>query len=141
MEREALQYVPASHRWANEYVYSRAVVAGDFVFLTGVAPIADDGSCFAPGDGYAQAMRCFGVVEAALARLGLGRDAIVRSRAFVTDVSRADDYGRAHRDFFAGVAARDGSGGVHRPCFTMVGIKDLVDPGMLIEIECDAVRI
>lgn len=115
--------------WEDRYGYCRALRVGDLIFLTGTAPVAPDGSTFAPGDPYAQALRCFEIIEHALRDLGAARSAIVRTRMYVTDITRADEFGRAHRTFFAG----------HRPCATMVEVAGLIRGDMLIEIECDAV--
>ncbi len=120
--------------WEQRYGYCRAlrVPISDTVAMiavTGTAPVADDGSTFAPGDAYAQTRRCYEIIARALAALG-GRPAdVIRSRMFVTDPSRAAEFGSAHRDFFAG----------HHPCLTMVGISALIDPAMLVEIEVDAI--
>jgi len=124
-----IQRVPARNEWGEKYGFSRVVRAGDLVFVNGTAPVADDGSTFAPGDAGAQTLRCFEIVERALRELGLNRDAIVRTRMYVTDISLQDEFGRAHRDFF----------GDRRPCLTMVEVSALVRPDMLVEIECDAV--
>jgi isochorismate pyruvate lyase len=116
--------------WEKKVGYCRALRAGDHVYVTGTAPIGDDGSsAFAPGDAYRQAKRCLELIERALAKLGAGRRDIVRTRMFVTDIGRWTEYGRAHAEFF----------GEDRPTTTMVEVKSLIDPAMLIEIEADAV--
>jgi len=115
--------------WESEVGYCRALRAGDHVFVTGTAPVADDGSTFAPGDGYAQARRCLEIVQRALHDLQADMMHVVRTRMFVTDISRWAEYGRAHREFF----------GQHPPATTMVEVRALIDPAMLIEIEAEAV--
>ncbi len=115
--------------WEEKVGYCRAIRAGGQIFVTGTAAVADDGSVFAPGEAYPQAARCFELIERALKELGAGREHIVRTRMFVTDIDRWADYGRAHREFFA----------EHRPATTMVEISRLIAPGMLIEIEADAI--
>ena len=115
--------------WEEEVGYCRALRAGDLVFVTGTAPVEDDGSVHAPGDAEAQARRCLEIVERALRDLGASREDVVRTRMFVTDASRWREYGRAHREFF----------GEHRPTTTLVEVRSLVDPAMLVEIEADAV--
>jgi isochorismate pyruvate lyase len=80
-----------------------------------------------PGDAYAQAKRCLDLIERALIQLGATRKNIVRTRMFVTDISRWAEYGRAHAEFF----------GPDKPATTMVEVKALIDPAMLIEIEAD----
>ncbi|MBT4496933.1 MAG: RidA family protein [Gemmatimonadetes bacterium] len=115
--------------WEQQVGYCRAVRAGDHIYVTGTAPVGEDGATFAPGDGYAQTQRCLEIVEKALADLGADRSCVVRTRMFVTDITRWEEYGRAHRDFFAD----------HPPATTMVEVKSLIDPQMLVEIEVDAV--
>ena len=115
--------------WERKVGYCRALRAGDLVFVTGTAPVDEDGSVHAPGDAYAQAQRCLEIVESALVDLGADRTRVVRTRMFVTDIARWHDIGRAHREFF----------GEHRPATTMVEVRSLIDPAMLVEIEADAV--
>lgn len=115
--------------WEGKIGYCRALRAGNLVFVTGTAPVADDGSVFAPGDAYRQARRCLEIIERALRGLGVEMRHVVRTRMFVTDIARWQDFGRAHGEFFA----------AHPPCTTMVEVKRLIDPAMLIEIEADAV--
>jgi isochorismate pyruvate lyase len=116
--------------WESIVGYCRVVRAGSAVFVTGTAPVDESGAgTHAPGDAYAQARRCLELIERALAPLGLDRSRIARTRMFVTDISRWREYGRAHAEFFA----------EHRPATTMVEVRALIDPAMLIEIEADAV--
>lgn len=97
--------------------------------VSGTAPVGTDGRVVAPGDGYAQAVRCLEIVENALAELGAGLADVVRTRMFVTEVSRWEEFARAHREAF----------GAHPPATTMVQVGALIDPAMLIEIEADAI--
>jgi isochorismate pyruvate lyase len=115
--------------WESEIGYCRAVRAGEHIYVTGTAPVADDGGVFAPGDGYAQARRCLEIIQRALNELGADLSHVVRTRMFVTDIQRWAEYGRAHREFFA----------AHPPATTMVEVRALIHPDMLIEIEADAV--
>jgi isochorismate pyruvate lyase len=115
--------------WETIVGYSRAVRAGDHVYVTGTTAIGDDGRPFAPGDGYAQACRCFDLIDRALRELGGDLSAVVRTRMFVTDISRWEEFGRAHRERF----------GEHPPATTMVEVGALIAPELLIEIEADAV--
>jgi enamine deaminase RidA (YjgF/YER057c/UK114 family) len=116
-------------RWEGLVGYCRAVRAGDLVFVGGTAPVAPDGGVAAPGDGYGQARRCLEIIEEALAALGADASHVVRTRMFVTDATRWEEFGRAHREVF----------GAHPPAASMVEVKALIDPVMLIEIEADAV--
>lgn len=125
----AFERVSSGAPWESTVGYCRALRAGNMIFVTGTAPMNPDGTVHAPGDGYAQARRCFEIIDQALRQLGADRTCLVRTRMYVTDISRHAEFGRAHREFV----------GEHRPCATMVGVASLIDPAMLIEIEADAV--
>src|SRR5437870_3300311 len=92
------------------------------------AGLCHDGQVHAPGDAYAQARRCFSIVEKALRELDAELRHVVRTRMFVTDISRWKDFGRAHGEVFA----------KHPPTTSMIEIKGLIAPGYLIEVEADA---
>lgn len=115
--------------WESEIGYCRAIRAGNSIFVTGTAPVDDEGNPFTPDDGYAQTRRCILLIERALNSLGADLACIVRTRMFVTDISRWKEYGKAHREFF----------GEHPPATSMVEVKSLIDPAMLIEMEADAI--
>jgi enamine deaminase RidA (YjgF/YER057c/UK114 family) len=115
--------------WEQQIGYCRAIRAGNHIFVTGTAPVADDGGVFALGDAYAQARRCLEIIRRALHELGADLSHVVRTRMFVTDITRWADFGRAHREAFAD----------HPPATTMVQVAALIGPEMLIEIEADAV--
>lgn len=115
--------------WESTVGYCRALRAGSLIFVTGTAPVGDEGTVFAPGDGYRQADRCFELIARALTTLGASLENVVRTRMYVTDIRRWEEFARAHRERFA----------AHPPCTTMIEVKSLIDPAMLIEIEVDAV--
>jgi isochorismate pyruvate lyase len=102
---------------------------GNIIAVTGTTSLNENGEVFAPGDAYAQARRCLEIVERAILPLGADRKNIIRTRMFVTDISLWQEFGRAHGEFFEGCP----------PATTMVEVKALIDPRMLIEIEADAV--
>ncbi|PHR62943.1 MAG: hypothetical protein COA47_01220 [Robiginitomaculum sp.] len=114
--------------WEAKIGYCRAIRQGPHVWVTGTAPVAEDGSVFAPADAYAQAKRCLAIIEKALAELGVGMDQIVRTRMFVTDISQWEAFGKAHGEVFK----------EHPPTTSMIGINGLIDPDMMIEIEAEA---
>ena len=116
--------------WESKVGYCRAVKAGEHIYVSGTAPIDDEGQVFAPGDAYAQARRSLEIIEQALKELGCGRESVVRTRMFVTDIARWEEYGRAHGEFFS----------EHPPATSMVEVRSLIHKGMLIEIEADAVH-
>lgn len=115
--------------WEKQVGYCRAIRAGDLIFVTGTAPVAEGGGVHAPGDAYAQTRRCLEIIQGALADLGAKMSDVVRTRMFVTDIDRWEEIGKAHREIFVD----------HPPTATMIEISRLVDPQMLIEIEVDAV--
>jgi enamine deaminase RidA (YjgF/YER057c/UK114 family) len=115
--------------WESKVGYCRALRVGDQIYVTGTAPIDDQGNCFAPGDAYAQAKRCLEIIQHAIQDLGADLSCVVRTRMYVTDISRWEQFGRAHGELFAD----------HPPATTMVEVKALIDPEMLIEIEVDAI--
>jgi enamine deaminase RidA (YjgF/YER057c/UK114 family) len=115
--------------WESKIGYCRAIRAGDHIYVTGTAAVDDMGNAFAPGEAYAQAKRCFEIIERALRELDADLTCVVRTRMFVTDISRWQEFGRAHFEFF----------GANPPATTMVEVKSLIDPVMLIEVEADAV--
>lgn len=125
LERRAFSGAP----WESQVGYCRAIRVGEHIYVSGTAPVGEDGKTFAPGDAYAQAKRCCEIIQRALRELGTDCANVVRTRMYVTDVSRWAEYGRAHQEFF----------GAHPPATAMIEVKSLIDPGMLIEIEVDAI--
>ena len=119
--------------WEERYRYSRAVRTGNLILTTGTVSMNEDGSPYTPtgpGGGRVQATRCLEIIERAIEALGGKRSDIVRTRFYVTEIERADEFGTAHRSFFEGTP--------HAPCLTMVEVARLIDPGFLVEIEAEA---
>lgn len=116
--------------WEAQVGYCRALRAGQLIFVTGTAPIDESGRVYAPGDAYRQAQRCFEIIGRHLEELGSGLSDVTRTRMFVTDIERWKEFGRAHAEAF----------GDAPPTTTMVEVRRLIHPDMLIEIEADAVR-
>ncbi len=115
--------------WEPVVGYSRAVAAGDFVFVSGCTS-TDGGDVVHEGDAYAQTTQALRNVADALGRLGLGLADVVRTRIYVTDISRWQEYGRAHSAAF----------GDTLPATTMIEVSAVVDPRMLVEVEAVAYR-
>src|SRR6185437_11032289 len=109
--------------------YSRAVAAGDFIFVSGCTSIVD-GKVVHEGDAAKQTEQALLNVSAALAQLGASLADVVRTRIYVTDISRWAEVGAAHRLAFEEVAPAD----------TMVQVAALIDPRLLVEIEVEAHR-
>jgi enamine deaminase RidA (YjgF/YER057c/UK114 family) len=121
--------IASGTRWEPVVGYSRAVAAGDFVFVSGCTSV--DGAEFVhEGDAYAQTAQALRNVAGALDRLGLGLGDVVRTRVYVTDISRWEEYGRAHGAAFGDVM----------PATSMIEVSGLVDPRMLVEVEAVAYR-
>ncbi len=124
-ERERIS---SGAKWEPIVGYSRAVRVGNRIYVTGTTALGDDGEIVGAGNAYEQAKQCLQNIETALMRLGAGLEHVVRTRMFVTDISRWEEYGRAHGESFRDVM----------PATTMVEVSRLIDPRMLIEIEADA---
>ena len=125
----ARKLVSSGGPWEEVVGYSRAVRVGNHVMVSGTTAAEPDGTVFGGDDGYLQARRCFEIIEKALEDAGAKMGDVVRTRMFVTDISKWEDFSRAHGEWF-----RDS-----RPAATMVEVSRLMTPAMLIEVEVDAV--
>lgn len=117
--------------WEAGFGYSRAIVVGESCWVSGSTDAGPDGRSQHPGDVGAQARAVFGIIERALDEAGFGLAHIVRTRMFVTNISRAaGPVGEVHGALFGEI----------RPAATMVEVSALMDPSLLIEIEVEARR-
>jgi enamine deaminase RidA (YjgF/YER057c/UK114 family) len=110
--------------------YSRAIVVGDGCWVAGTTDAGADGRSLHPGDLAGQARAALAIIEVALAEAGFSLAEVVRTRMFVTDISRAGEVTAIHGEVF----------GTIRPAATMVEVSGLIDPSLLIEIEAEARR-
>ena len=115
--------------WEGIVGYSRVVVRGDTAWVSGTTSTVDGVVAF-PDDAAAQTRQALANIAVALERAGFTLHDVVRTRMFVTDISRWEEIGRAHGEVFGDI----------RPATSMLQVAALIDPAMLVEIEADAVR-
>jgi enamine deaminase RidA (YjgF/YER057c/UK114 family) len=114
--------------WEPIVGYSRAVRVGSHIQVAGTTALDASGAVVGPDDAYAQTVQTLNNIAAALEKAGARMEDVVRTRIFTTDISRWEEIGRAHGEFFRDV----------RPACTMVEVSRLISPEMLVEIEADA---
>ena len=120
---------PSGAKWEAIVGYSRAVRMGKVIGVTGTVAVDDNDQVVGPNDAYEQTKFIIQKIDGVLQRAGATLADVVRTRMFVTDISRWEEYGRAHGEFFS----------VIRPSTSMVEVKGLIAPEFLIEVEATAI--
>jgi enamine deaminase RidA (YjgF/YER057c/UK114 family)/catechol 2,3-dioxygenase-like lactoylglutathione lyase family enzyme len=115
--------------WEPEVGYCRAKRVGDWIVVSGTVAVDDEGVAVAPGDVYVQTSYAIAKIARSLRQLGAGLGDVVRTRTYLTDIERFEDFARAHREAFAGID----------PAATCVQVARLVSSQLVVEIEADAV--
>jgi len=122
-----MKRVSSGSPYEKLFGFSRAVRVGDIIHVSGTAPMADDGTSVHPGNAYLQAKRCLEIIAKAIDNAGGRLDQVVRTRVYLTDISKVDEIGRAHGEFFGDI----------RPASLMVEVKGFVRKEWLVEIEAE----
>ena len=115
--------------WEDIVGYSRAVKVGNTIEITGTVAVDEHNNLIGEGDPYLQTKFILQKIESVLIRAGASLKDVVRTRMFVTDITKWQEYGRAHGEVFAEI----------KPCTSMIEVKGLIAPEYLIEIEATAI--
>lgn len=121
--------ISSGAKWEDIVGYSRAVRVGNVIEVAGTTAIDDEGNVVGVNDAYEQTKLIFKKIEKALAEAGATLKNVVRTRMFVTDISQWEEIGRAHGEFFREI----------KPAASMIEVKGLISPDLLIEIEVTAI--
>lgn len=124
----ARQNISTGGPWEGKIGYSRAVRVGAALYVSGSTAMTPAG-LVGKGDPYAQTIQTFKTIEAALKQAGASLSDVVRTRIYMANIDQWQEVGRAHGEIFGNI----------RPATTMVEVKRLIDPDMLVEIEADAI--
>lgn len=122
-----MKKVSSGSPYEKLFGFSRAVRVGHTIHVSGTAPMADDGSSVHIGDAYLQAKRCLEIIAKAIENAGGRLDQVVRTRVYLTDISKAEEVGRAHGEFFGDI----------RPASLMMQVGGFVRSEWLVEIEAE----
>jgi len=125
---DEISRVPSNRPW-DPVGYSRATRVGDTIEVAGTTSMLPDGTVLHPGDMYKQAQECFRIVVEAITQLGGSVESVVRTRMFLTDITRWEEAGKAHREVFSEVL----------PVSSMLEVSQFLNPEFLVEVEARAI--
>ncbi len=128
MDNKRINYASGA-QWEAVVGYSRAVKVGNVIEVTGTVAVNEHNELIGEGDAYLQTKFIIQKIEGVLLQAGASLKDVVRTRMFVTDISRWQEYGRAHGEAFGDI----------RPCTSMIEVRQLIGPEYLIEIEATAI--
>lgn len=126
----ARKCVSAGPPWEDIVGYSRAVKIGNRIVVSGTTSVDDKGNIVGKGDAYTQMVFAIKKIQAALNELDASLDDVIRTRIYVTDITRWKEIARAHHEFFGAV----------KPASTMVQVARLIEPDVLVEVEVEAAK-
>ncbi len=121
--------ISVNNPWEDLVGYSRAIKTGSYIHVSGTTAIDEKGKLVGLGDPYTQTKQIFKNIESSLNTVGASLEDVVRTRIYVTNIDRWKPIGQAHSEVFADI----------RPASSMVEVSRLISPGMLVEIEADAI--
>ncbi len=123
------EHYSSGAKWESIVGYSRAVKIGNYICVSGTTAIDDKGKVIGKDNPYLQTKRCLEIVKGVLEFYNATFNDVIRTRLYVTDISKWREYGRAHGEVFKEI----------KPATTMVEVSKLIDPAMMIELEIDAI--
>jgi enamine deaminase RidA (YjgF/YER057c/UK114 family) len=123
-----IKRLPGGAKWEDIVGYSRVVIAGNRVIVGGTTAIDGNSKLVGKGDAYLQTKFTLEKIKGYLEKAGASLENVVLNRIYVTDITRWEEIGRAHAEFFGKI----------KPCCTMIEVKGFIDPEMLVEIETEA---
>ena len=121
--------ISSGAKWEDIVGYSRAVRVGNTIEVAGTTAVDEQGNVVGLNNAYEQTRFSLGKIEKALTAAGASLKDVIRTRMFVTDISKWEEIGRAHGEFFRTI----------KPAASMIEVKGLISPNLLVEIEVTAI--